>query len=515
MSAQELSLLDGRYQLIRQLSGPARTPLMVASDLTTGRVICVRLQRFTTALANLAAVPLLAAEPQPPGDGPLLPYDFGVDEGTSYLVREFVTATSLEHMLAAPNPPSPVDVVSVLRRAGDAMLTASAQGFCHPGLELRHVLVTTEGTVRVAGYDTIQPERRRSTAREGAVLAALLSPAFAGRITVAQRATAALPRPATHDPIRRLPPADSAEAVRVLLLHNQTWQATTAPDLRVVVRALRRCEEQLLGYSRTRELLKATSRAGAALFRRFRHLGPLLHPYVVVLALVLAVVILAARALSASANPGRLLVYSVPTRAADVPAAGYPFANPPQVAIVSTETTQATIVEPVPAATTVAALNNSPADAGMVSRAPVAPPVPPDQPVYRAPLVRQASAQPAIRSQAPTAPVSSAARTLASAPPRAPVAASAPVVTTATVIVTRLTAQQTTARVTVIGAMSTRSVAVAVTAAATMATVTRVTTASALHLAPTGVNVTATTTASKATPMVARSTVTRVVAILR
>jgi len=516
VSVQELSLLDGRYQLIRQLSGPARTPLMVASDLQTGKVICVRLQRFTTALANLAAVPLLTAEPQSAGDGPLLPYDFGVDEGTTYLVREFVTATSLQQMLAAPKPHSALDVVSVLRRAGEAMLTASAQGFYHPGLALRHVLIAMDGTVRVSGYDAVRPGRQRGTAGEGAMLAALLTQAFAGRAAAPRLNIDRNGRP--FGAAGRHPPADGAQAVYTLLLRNQTWQATTVPDLATVVRELRRCEEQLLGYSRAREALKVTARTLAALFRRFRHLGPLLHPYVVVLALVVAVFVLAARALSTSASPGRLLVYPVPTRAADAPVVGYPFINPPSAAVATAIPKQATVVSKVTTYASPVLPMSSTADAGVAAHVPVTPPAPRAQQAALPPQARQAPSLPATRQQASAAPAPpAAARTVGgtAVPPQDAAPRPAPAAATAMVIVTRLTAQQTTARVTVIGATSTESgSAVAVMSRATSTSVTHSTTASA-HPAPTSsVRVIATTAVSKASATPAKSAVTRVIAIL-
>ncbi|HEV7213571.1 MAG TPA: hypothetical protein VGP33_00490, partial [Chloroflexota bacterium] len=211
-SSPAMALLDGRYQLLRQLGGPARMPLMVASDLQTGNVVCIRLQRFSTAMATLTAVPALAPAP-PAGDGPLLPRDFGVDEGTAYLVREFVTATNLQQLLDEAPPPFPLEVVTLLRRAGDALLAADEQGFSHPGLALRHVLVTADGAVRISGYDQLQRRRLACGAGEGVMLAQLVLkalPSAGGAQLIARARLPGAETPARLAPAARpAPPAAS------------------------------------------------------------------------------------------------------------------------------------------------------------------------------------------------------------------------------------------------------------------------------------------------------------------
>jgi hypothetical protein len=433
--APDVALLDGRYQLIRQLSGPPRAPLMVASDLQTGRVVCIRLQRFSTATASLAAVPLLTRDRPVAGDGPLLPYDFGVDDGTAYLVRDYVTATSLEQLLAEPESPPPLEIVSLLRRAGQALITAAEQGFRHPGLALRHLLVTPDGRVRVSGYDGGQPGQRRNGVQDGAMLAALLRMAFA------------------DTPMADLPPA-----LRALLTRSKSWQATAPPDLDAVVRHLRHCEEQLAGYSRVGEGVARTAHVAAAVFGRFRRLGPLLHPYLVVLALVAAIVVFAAHALASPANPGRIVVYPVPTHAATDPAAMYPFANPPTVLVTATtaETSTATATSvaatraDVPAALPVRTAE----EATTITRRDT---VRPAEDVATAPPIRRDVPPPSTHREAVAAPVrraevrqSTAAATTSRSATRQAASSDA----RSTVIVTSLTAQSTTARVTVIGAAS-------------------------------------------------------------
>lgn len=487
----ELTLLDGRYQLLRQLSGPPRAPLMVASDLETGRVVCIRLQQFCTARASLSAVPLLTLNSHPAGDGPLLPFDFGVDDGTAYLVRDFVTATSLQDLLAAPDLPSALDIVTILRRAGDALLNAAGQGFHHPGLALRHLLVAADGTIRVSGYDNTEPHPQRGDGGEAEQLAALLSQAFA------DQSPTALPLP-----------------VRALLARCKTWLAGKGPDLEGVVHHLHRCEEQLQGYSRLGEALSTTTHVTAALFRRFRHLGPLLHPYLVVLTLVIAIVVLAARAIAAPANPGRLLIYPIPTRSFDDSLMTYPFASPPNVL-----TTTTSVPTGVATATSIAAAPTVPSfqittdftvssraapnDAAPVRQVAAVSRTTPE--VVLPPPVRHIEAVPPIRA--------TVSRITATAPTsRAVTTQSAPAEAKSTVIVTSLTALATTARVTIIAATSERSsVSAPEPVHTTSAAVTGVATTTASRASETASHTVATVAASKA----ALPTVTSSVATTR
>lgn len=292
MAAPELAILDGRYQLIRQLSGPAHTPLMIASDLQRGKVVCLRLQRFNAALASLAAVPPLAYPSETTGDGPLLPYEFGVDDGISYVVRDFVTAKNLAQLQSEADPPGAREMVSIFRRTGEALLEATARGFHHPGLEARHILITATGTVHLAGYDQPTWPLRRVTQPEEEMLVALLLSAFGAT-----------------------PPDALSPSVRSLRTRMSTWQKTGIPHLEVVVRQLRRTEDQLAGRSGIRTAVTAVSQGVSSLIGRLIHLGPLVQPYLAVLALVLGIVTLAARAVSATNAPATIYVYPAPTRA--------------------------------------------------------------------------------------------------------------------------------------------------------------------------------------------------------
>ena len=469
---------------------------MVASDLQTGDVVCIRLQRFTTAMANLAAVPLLAPAP-PAGDGPLLPHDFGVDEGTAYLVREFVTANSLQQLLDEPPAPSPLEIVTILRRGGDALLAAAEQGFSHPGLALRHLLLTADGTVRISGYDHLHPGRLRVGAREGEMLALLVPQALAGA--------------GSADP-------QGTVAVHSLLRRCQTWQTTEAPRLEAVVHQLRQCEQQMLGYSRLGEAWQQTGHSTAALVRRCRHLGPLLHPYLIVLALVTAIIAFAAHTLTSQADPGRLVVYPIPTQASNDGTSTYFYANPPQV-LTTTDATVSTATSPLPTLPATAAIPRiETASAPIVTTAlparrvaAVAPvrrvyPAPPAQPPRAVRYMPTAThAQLAVTRSVATAP----------APSRATMSQATTGTARSTVIVTRLTAQQTTARVTVIAATTEMSsIAISQTARQTATTSTRVTTASALHRTA-ATRTQATPTASKGNASIASSTVTKRVVVLR
>lgn len=258
------------------------------------------------------------------------------------------------------------------------------------------------------------------------------------------------------------PTADLPPVLRAVLTRTRAWQATAVPDLDAVVRHLRRCEEQLAGYSRVGDAMARAAQAVATVFGRFRRLGPLLHPYVVVLALVVAIAVLAARALASPANPGRLVVYPVPTHAATDPSAISPFANPPQVLATTTRAETSTAMAAATAANTTAdadpALPVQPADTRAATPVNRSANVRPAQDVANAPPPRRDIPPPATHREAVAAPVQRTEThqtTTATAPSRSVTRQAAPAEARSTVIVTSLTARATTARVTIIEAAST------------------------------------------------------------
>ena len=467
MAIADLAVLDGRYQLLRRLGGQARSPLMVASDLRRGTVVCLRLRRFSAAMASLAVVPPLSAPRQPGEDGPLLPYDFGVDADVAYLVRDYVAGTTLEQALAAPAPPSPREIVGILRRAGEALLAAEAEGFTHPGLLPEHVLVAADGSVRLTGFDALDPATPTPLPRGSRGLRGVLRAALAGQ-----------------DPA--LPPA-----VRPYLGRPGRRGTAADPELADLVRALARCEAALDGRTAASGIGDALRRAAPAGIARLRHLGPLLHPYAVLLGLLAAVAVAAAGHRSVGAAADRVYVYTVPAATSSaVPAEAAPpgsataATGAPTVAAAATAAVTPVPTTPAPSAVVVAPASRAPAaEPAAPPAAPAVPAPPPALPPAPAERAARASGNPRDAALAPpilarAAESRAAPRTVEAGPAGAGrVAAARPerTATSARVAATSTNAESSTARREATAATRPGAVRTTATATRTMATATQVT----------------------------------------
>lgn len=299
----ELAILDGHYQLLRQIGGRPNAPLMLASDLRRGVVVCVRLKRFNAAMARLAAVPRLAP-PAGADAGPLLPFDFGVDGDIAYLVRPYAAAVSLEARLADGDPLPPLAALRIVTSAGQALLAAAAQGFLHPGLKAKHVLITPVEKVCIAGFDALGQSPVGGPA-DGRALAGLL------RAALAQQ-----------------PSADLPSALRRLLVTLATWERRGFPSLRTAVHELVQTEAWLSGNAQPALALRAAGRAVRGAGRRVRRLGPLLRPYLITAGLLAGTAAVSAAALSAHGGTNHIVVYAV----APAPAAVDPAPRPITIA---------------------------------------------------------------------------------------------------------------------------------------------------------------------------------------
>ena len=303
----ESTVLDGRYQVLRQIGGTDQRPLVVASDLQRGGVVCLRQWPFNSALVGPAALPALAPLALAGDDGPLLPHDFGVDGGIAYTVRPHQTTTSLAARLRADPAVEPVEAVRLIRGAAQALLTAREHGFGHGHVRAEHILLAPGGRLYVCGFD--QPDNHYSVAREQHDVRALL--ALLGELlAISWDSQQAEEGRACGDGRRREPVAPPA--LRDLLIDLDRWLASGGPPLAHLLRALQRAERRLAGVRPLRGGATAAGRAVVAVGRRLRHLGPLLQPYLLALALLTVTVLFLAGAFGGSpAEARRLLIYAV------------------------------------------------------------------------------------------------------------------------------------------------------------------------------------------------------------
>ena len=79
-------------------------------------------------------------------------YDHGSDDGTQYIVMEFIEGRTLADALGAGRRPTPLQSAEVARHISHALAAAHAQGVIHRDIKPANVMVTRDGTVKVMDF---------------------------------------------------------------------------------------------------------------------------------------------------------------------------------------------------------------------------------------------------------------------------------------------------------------------------------------------------------------------------
>jgi serine/threonine-protein kinase len=150
------SLVAERYRLEEVVGRGGMSTVYRATDETLGRTVAVKMllptlaeqdptysarfereARAAAALSNSAVVTV---------------YDTGVDDGSHYLVMEYVEGESLEEILRRGRPLEINEALRIALRVADALAAAHAAGILHRDIKPANVMVTEGGAVKVLDF---------------------------------------------------------------------------------------------------------------------------------------------------------------------------------------------------------------------------------------------------------------------------------------------------------------------------------------------------------------------------
>lgn len=147
--------LSQRYRLTARLSGGHLGDVYEAEDNKLKRTVAVKVlphslsidvsvvERFraeASAVAQLAHPNVLAI------------YDWGNDENTFYVVMEHIPSTDLRDLLVAQGALAPAQAADLIAQVCDALNAAHHKGLVHRALKPENILLTEDGTVKVADF---------------------------------------------------------------------------------------------------------------------------------------------------------------------------------------------------------------------------------------------------------------------------------------------------------------------------------------------------------------------------
>jgi len=105
-------------------------------------------------------------------------YDWGEEDGTSFIVMEYVAGQTLREVIDTYHRLSALDAARIAAEIADALSFAHANGVVHRDVKPGNVLITPEGQVKVTDFGIARADASEPLTRTGAVLgtAAYFSP---------------------------------------------------------------------------------------------------------------------------------------------------------------------------------------------------------------------------------------------------------------------------------------------------------------------------------------------------
>ena len=148
-------VLAGRYKLVAPLGEGGMATVYRARDLRLNREVAVKvlrdeLTRDTGFLARFHREAETVASLAHPNIVPV--YDVGEEDGTHFIVMEYVRGRTLREALDANGPLPPEGAASVMERVLDALGHAHAQGLIHRDVKPHNILLSRDGTPRLADF---------------------------------------------------------------------------------------------------------------------------------------------------------------------------------------------------------------------------------------------------------------------------------------------------------------------------------------------------------------------------
>jgi eukaryotic-like serine/threonine-protein kinase len=155
MSEQENQVFSGRYELVRHLARGGMAEVYLAHDLmldrdvalkvlfpelSTDRSFVERFRREAQAAANLSHPNIVSI------------YDWGEEDGTYFIVMEYVEGRTLGQMIRGEGPLLPDRSADIAADVAAALAFAHRSGVVHRDVKPGNVLISTNGQVKVTDF---------------------------------------------------------------------------------------------------------------------------------------------------------------------------------------------------------------------------------------------------------------------------------------------------------------------------------------------------------------------------
>src|SRR3954470_16877201 len=155
MSQQQAKVYNGRYELVRHIARGGMAEVYLAHDklldrpvalkvlfpeLSVDRSFVERFRREAQAAASLSHPNIVSV------------YDWGEEEGTYFIVMEYVDGRTLSAMLREEGPLLPDRAAGIGAEVAAALAFAHRNGVIHRDVKPGNVIITTDGLVKVTDF---------------------------------------------------------------------------------------------------------------------------------------------------------------------------------------------------------------------------------------------------------------------------------------------------------------------------------------------------------------------------
>ena len=159
-------LLSGRYRLDQLLGEGAMASVWQAHDERLGRDVAIKVVRPDA--ADPAAVARFDREARVVAGirhpGVVLVHDYGVEDGSPFLVMELLPGPSLARVVAEEAPLEVGRASAYVREAAEALAAAHAAGVVHRDVKPGNLVLDTHGRVRVVDFGIARVEQEAGAA---------------------------------------------------------------------------------------------------------------------------------------------------------------------------------------------------------------------------------------------------------------------------------------------------------------------------------------------------------------
>ncbi|WP_131763859.1 serine/threonine-protein kinase, partial [Actinomadura fibrosa] len=166
-------VLDRRYRLLERLATGGMGEVWRASDERAGRQVAVKLLRLewgsdATARYRFEAEARFAAELRHGGIAQA--YDFGEQDGRTYIVMELVRGEPLDEILARDGGLPVEAVLDLIVQAGRALTVAHEAGVVHRDVKPANLMLSTDGTLKITDFGIARRLAAASQTQTGMVM---------------------------------------------------------------------------------------------------------------------------------------------------------------------------------------------------------------------------------------------------------------------------------------------------------------------------------------------------------